>query len=147
MVCGLRPAAPRAFVVWESSGTDLYAQSAASETLDLAVTSHLAHGFVLVTGDPLRVSLPLVSGLWVQVTGNDIHIAHTDGNPVLEATAPMPQGWQETARRKRRCALFTGTDLRLASSRLDGLQAASRAGRLVGAVARISITPASARAR
>jgi hypothetical protein len=147
VVCGLRPAAPRAFVAWESSGTDLYLQSAASETLDLAITSHLAQGFVLVTGDPRRVSLPLVSGLRVHVTGNDIRIADADGNPVLEATAPMPEGWHETARRKLRCALFTGTDLRLASGPLDGLQAATQAGRLVGAAALVSITPIPARAR
>lgn len=147
VVCGLRPAVPRAFVAWESSGTDLYAQSAASETLDLAITSHLERGFAVVTGDPLRASLPIVSGLRVHVTGNDIRIAGADGNPVLEATAPMPEGWQETARRKRRCVLFTGTDLRLASGRLDGLQAASRAGRLAGAAARLSITPTSARGR
>jgi hypothetical protein len=34
VVCGLRPATPRTFVPWETSGTDVYAQSAGGETLD-----------------------------------------------------------------------------------------------------------------
>lgn len=140
VVCGLRPATPRAFVAWETSGTDIYAQSAGGETLDVAVSSHLAQGFVLVTDDPMQARLPYATGWRVRVRGNQIQIHDADGDLDVAATAPMPQGWQQAARGQGRCVLLTGTGLELASGGVDGMQRAAVAGRLVGASARVAGT-------
>ena len=140
VVCGLRPATPRAFVAWETSGTDLYAQSAGGETLDVAVSSHLAQGFVLVTDDPMQARLPNATGWRVRVRGDQIQIRDADGDLDVAATAPMPQGWQQAAQGQGRCVLLTGTGLELASGGVDGMQRAAIAGRLVGASARVAVT-------
>jgi hypothetical protein len=140
VVCGLRPATPRAFVAWETSGTDLYAQSAGGETLDVAVSSRLEQGFVLMTDDPMQARLPNATGWRVRVRGDQIQIRDADGYLDVEATAPMSQEWQQAARSQGRCVLLTGTGLELASGGVDGMQRAAVAGRLVGASARVVVT-------
>ncbi len=140
VVCGLRPATPRAFIAWETSGTDLFAQSAGGETLDVAVSSHLAQGFVLMTDNPMQARLPNATGWRVRVRSNEIEIRDADGYLDVVAAAPIPQEWQQAARGQGRCVLLTGTSLGLGRGGVDGLQRAATAGRLVGATAHVTVT-------